>query len=127
GQSPSRPRRPRGSKAEQAPDRRLVVDQLILGRLGNPVGAYPEIAQLRGGDQIVEKLRAALQLSEVIWVQDDRLDVLCAVALDDECLAGLRLGRAHIVALDRRAMQDHVKKIAAVSDGTFSKSYETGA
>jgi len=75
-ESPSRRRRPRGSKAEQAPDRRLIVDQLPLGRLGNPVGARLEIAQLRRGDQIGEKLRTVLQLSKVIGVQDDRLDVL---------------------------------------------------
>lgn len=80
-QPPSRPRRPQNSKAEQAPDRRLVVNQLALERLDDLVGMHPKIAQLRCGDQVIEQFRAALQLSEVVWMQNDRLDVLRAVAL----------------------------------------------
>jgi hypothetical protein len=57
-------------------------------------------------------------------MQDHRLDVLRAVALDHECLPGPRVGQADIIALDRRAMQGREKKIATVSDGTSLKSYD---
>ena len=88
------------------------------------MGTRPEVAQIRGGGQIVEKLRVALQLSEVIRVQDHRLNVLRAVALDHECLARLRLRKADVIALDRRTMQGHTRKIATLSDGTSSESYD---
>lgn len=118
-QSPSRRRRPRDSKAEQTPDRRLVVDQLTLRQLGSLVGTHAKVAQLGSDNQIFEKLRAALQLGEVLGMQDDRLDVLRTVALNHERLAWLRLRQADIVALDRRTVQSHKNKIAVVSDGIY--------
>ena len=123
-QSPSRPHPPRGSKAEQAPDRRLVVDQLALGRLRDLVSTYPEVAQLRSCTQAVKQFRVALKLGEVIGVQDDRLDVLRAVTLNHKRLSRLRIGQTDIVALDGRAVQSHIGKDSSGIGRKFSKSYE---
>lgn len=57
------------------------------------MGARPEVAQLRSSTQVVKQFGVALKLGEVIGMQDDRLDVLRAVALDYKRLALLRLGR----------------------------------
>ena len=75
------------------------------------MGAHPQVAQLRSSTstQVVKQFGVALKLGEVIGVEDDRLDVLSAVALDHKRLSRLRVGQTDIVALDGRAMQSHVE------------------
>src|SRR3954451_19678490 len=101
-QPPNTPRLLRDSKAEQAADSRLVFDQLTLARLGDPMRLCAEIRQLERSwtGCLLEHLRAALQFSEIIGMQDHGFDASGAVALDQVRVAELRLGHSHIIALD---------------------------
>src|SRR5215203_3080167 len=109
----------RWSKAEQAADSRLVFDQLTLERLRDLVSFGTELRQLEAGRAscLLEDPCSALQLGEIVGVQDHGLDAVGAIAPDEIRVADLRLRNAYVVALDRNTLQLHGRKVAPLSDG----------
>src|SRR3954454_22631281 len=51
-------------------------------------------------------------------MQDHGLDAVGAIALNEVCASKLWLWNSHIVALDRDAVQLHVRKVAPLPDGS---------